>query len=648
MATKKLKPISSKNSLLTSKALFLVFIIFVLLNLGFGSMFNKWRLDLTEDKIYTLSPATKQILDNLDKSVTLKLFYSKKLTEEGYPFLNSYYNRIKDFLEQYVSLSPNLVVEYIDPEPFSESEDDAVDYNLQGVPVDQDGNEIYFGMVGITEQKAPEVIPFFNQEREAYLEYDISQIIQKLASNIDKKVGIISSLPITGDISLYNDSRPWMIWDQLKQSFDVALLDPDVTEIDSDVNVLMLVKPSNLNDKTLYAIDQFVMRGGKVLAFVSAKPNIDLATIKEEKDETLDISNKNYALTNLLNAWGVRIIPDKYVSIPPAAKLVSYNKNSREFVNAYPLWVDLDKKYFSDKDIITSDLTKLTLINPVALTIAGNATTNVVPLITSGTNSALVDANKLETYRQDPEILIKEHKADGNNYTLAARVTGPIYSAFGKNIVDEAKPHISKVDDSSIIVFGSPDMLRDEMWIQLQNIFGSEVGVPTSGNGGLIISSIENLLGSNSLISIRNKGTYARPFTKISEIEMASRKKYQAKEQELLSVLESTKSQLSKLKQQNIIKQTDDLEVDDNNERVLDLESEDESASIAELSTREKFKTKLLNTRRELREVRLALRNDIEDLQLKVKFFNTALIPIVLAIIGFFVWIISIRNRRND
>lgn len=648
MATKQLKPVSSKKSWLSNKALFLILILFILINLGTGSFFSKLRFDLTEDKIFTLSDSTKQILKNLDKAITIKVFYSKKLTVEGYPFLNSYYSRVKDFLDQYQGYSDNLNIEFIDPEPFSEAEDDAVDYNLQGIPVDQDGNDIYFGIVGIADQKSPEVIPFLSQEREAYLEYDITKVIQSLSSNINKKVGVISSLPITGDFNLYSEPHPWMIWEQLKQSFDVALLDPDLDSIDKDVDVLMLIKPDNLSENSLYAIDQFVMRGGKVIALASSRDNVSLPSEETPK----------FSFNNLLNSWGVGIVKDKYVSVPKASKLIAYNKNGKEYISPYPLWIDLDSSYFSNDDVITSNLNKLTLVNASAIITKDKHTTKITPIIRSGVNSSLIDVDSVDTYKQNPELLTEDIKVDPNDYNLAVRISGPVSSAFNKQFKNDSQ-YKGFTNQSNIILISSPDMVRDEMWVQVQDVFGSEVAVPTSGNGGFILSAIDNLLGSNSLISMRNRGIYARPFTKIAEIEMDSRKKYQAKEQELLLVLEDTKSRLAKFSQQpketNLdpdlsVSNTNDLLDSDLNsnttgEKIVD--NKISTPTIAEIAEREKFKSKLLSTRKDLREVRLALKNDIDLLQFKIKFINIVLIPLLLTLLGCGLWFWSTRSRKS-
>ena len=619
---------SSNQKLMSFSALLLAVIVFFTVNILSNGLFKSYRFDLTEHGVYSLSKGSIDILKDIKEPIKLRYYYSKKLVVDN-PYFNSFATRVEELLRQYQRKSNGKIeLEIIDPVPFTESEDEAVNYGLQGVPIDNEGNEVYFGLVATNSISDQEIISFFQPNREAYLEYDVTQLIYKLINNIPQAVGIITELPLDGENSQamnfmqQKSAKPWVIWEHLNQNFDLRKIDKDAKSIESDIKVLILAQPGNLSDDLLYAVDQFVMQGGHILAFLDQYAEMAGKTISDQ-DELKD------NLKPLLQSWGVELIENKVIAQRHNAKPVRYYSDGKELAVRYPLWIDLEGDNLNRDDILTTNLERITFATPGAIKILENVSTKIEPLMNSGDGAMLVDVDKLSDYKRDPRELLRDYKPQ-DNFVIAARISGKINSAFpdGLNEVIKFRDHLSKIDDSNIILVADSDLLHDHFWINVQNFLGNRYGVPTSGNGSFVISAVENLSGSSALISIRNRGSYSRPFDKVQELEIISQERFKEYEQALVSKLETTKSKLEELEKAK----------EHENNLALNLQQKREEDA---------FRQELIATRKELREVRHELNKDIEMLEAKVKFFSIGFMPLVILILGIFAWIFGSIKRRG-
>lgn len=486
--------------ILSGALLSVAVVLFLIVNIASSHLLKGIRYDLTAQKLYTLSAGTKKIIAGIDEPITVRMFFSKKLAKLN-PYIITYGTRVQDLLLQYArSSNGKIVVDFIDPEPMSSAEEDAQIYGLQAIPVDELGNELYFGIVASNSVGVTKVIPFLQPAREAALEYDISQILATLQNPNRPVIGIISALPIDG-----RGVRPWMVWQQLSAQFEIQLLEQDIQEIPQNITALMLVRPHSFANTALQAVDQFVMRGGHVIAYLdpySESADPDLGPI---------IPPENSEFDRMMATWGVVMEPGKVVADRSIAKQVRIEENGRPKVLRYPVWLDITEKNLAQDDLITSTIDRITMASAGSIKVLENAALHFEPLITTSDNAMLLNATEVSDYQQNLAEELQNYKASGS-YVVAARISGPLKSAYGEQ----------QTPASNIILVADADMLHDHFWISFQNVLGQEYAMPTAGNGNFVVSALDNLCGSDALISIRNRGTFVRPFTKMQDIEAAA------------------------------------------------------------------------------------------------------------------------------
>lgn len=493
----------NKFRLLSGALLIAAAVMFLIINISSGYFFKSMRLDLTAGKIYTLSHGSKQIVAKITEPITVRLYFSKKLAKVN-PYIISYATRVQDLLLQYQRASNGKIkVEFIDPEPMSTAEEEAKAYGLQAIPLDEVGNDFYFGIVASNSLAATKILPFIQPARETTLEYDLSQLLDNLNSPQRQVVGLISTLPLEG-----RGSRPWMVWQQLTSQFEMEVYDPDTKEIPEHVKLLMIVNPSLFTGDTLQAIDQFVMRGGNLIAYVDPYSE---ATDPETVALNNTYNNSTSDFDQLLAAWGVKLESQKVVADRAAAKQVNLEADGRSKVVRYPLWLDLTAANFAADDVLTTNLERMTMGTPGALSPIDNSGLKFEPIIYSSKDAMLVPNQQIQQFQEDLAGAMQNYTPTGM-YTLAARITGAIKSPYTEQ----------QSVGSNIIIVADSDMLHDHFWVVFQNILGQEFGVPNSGNGNFVVSALDNLSGSEALISIRNRGTFVRPFTRMQDLEVAA------------------------------------------------------------------------------------------------------------------------------
>ncbi|MCM2332011.1 MAG: Gldg family protein [Pseudomonas sagittaria] len=608
-----------KRIIYSGSGLLLIALVFLAFNMVASLGLPNARLDLTEQKLYTISEGTERILGELDEPVNLYFFYSDNVSRDLVAVRN-YARRVEEMLRAYErAAGGKLKLKVIDPEPFSEDEDRAAEFGLQGVPLQQGGDKLYFGLAGTNALDDVQTIPFFPLDQEEFLEYEISRLVQTLAKPARPVVGVLSALPLDGGFNPLTGQggAPWMIMEQIRQQFVIKSLQGDIDRIPDEVSVLLLVHPKQLPEPTLYAIDQFVLRGGKLLAFVDP--------FSENDNGGLMGGGQSNAsdLEPLFKAWGLRLRAGEMLVDGSYAMAVGMGQEQRPV--RHPAWLSLPKAALDQDDVTTAGLENLTIASAGILEPLEGAKTRFTPLLHSSEYAMPMDAQRLAMLR-DPQELLRELEPTGERYVLAARVAGPAQTAFPAGIEGQ-KDGLQSAESINVIVVADTDLLSDRMWVQVQDFFGQRVPQPFADNAGFAINALDNLAGSDALISVRSRGRYSRPFVMVENLQRQAEARFREKEEVLQQQLAQTEQRLAELQQ------------NDSPEQVLELTPEQQS-------TLQQFLQEKLKIRKELREVRFQLNADIEALGRSLKFVNIALVPLLLTlgVIGLWLW----RRRRAE
>lgn len=639
---------------LTVLGLVLAAILFVSVNGLSGRFLGGVSADLTEEGLYTVSDGTKAILGEIDEPITLKFYYSKRLGE-AVPTYGVYAQRVEQLLQDYATLAKGKIrLDILDPAPFSEVEDQATAAGLQGARLDEAGEQVYFGLVGTNSTDDTETIPFFQADREKFLEYDLTKLVQSLAFPKKKVVGLISSLPLEGDPMAQmrgQPSEPKAVLEQLRQVYEVKDLQGPVDVIPDDIGVLVIAQPVKLPPKTEYAIDQFALGGGHVLVF--ADPHAEMAAV-QRSPMMPPMGGSAADFDKLLGAWGVELIKGKLVGDRQAARRVNAGGMAARPVAAdYILWLGLKGDAINPNDPVTGRLTQINLATPGALQPTKTAKTKFEPLLQSSSNSELIDASQADSPIPDVMGLLRDFKPTGQRYTLAARVTGIVDTAFPDGPPKDEpksdspdKPAEKPTDADAakkaaaaqlkiaqkpinVIVVADADMLDDRFWIQFQDFLGRKVGTPIANNGDFVENAVDSLMGGGELIELRSRGSAVRPFTLVDAIQRDAQDRYQAREKELEDRLHDTETKLANIKPQD---------VSDNGEVKL---TPDQQKAMDQL------RTDSIRTRTELRQVQLALRQNIDRLKEQLVLVDVGLVPLLVAIAAIVIGIVRVRSRRR-
>ncbi len=606
-----------KRIIYSGSGLLLIALVFLAFNMVASLGLPNARLDLTEQKLYTISAGTERILGELDEPVNLYFFYSDNVSRDLVAVRN-YARRVEEMLHAYQRAAGGKIrLHVIDPEPFSEDEDRAAEFGLQGVPLQQGGDKLYFGLAGTNALDDVQTIPFFPLDQEEFLEYEISRLVQTLAKPARPVVGVLSGLQMDGGFNPLTGQggAPWMIMEQIRQQFVIKSLQGDIDRIPDEVSVLLLVHPKQLPEPTLYAIDQFVLRGGKLLAFVDPfSENDNGALMGGGQGNASD-------LEPLFKAWGLRMRPGEMLVDGSYAMAVGMGAEQQPV--RHPAWLSLPKAALDQDDVTTAGLENLTLASAGILEPLEGAKTRFTPLLHSSEYAMPMDAQRLAMLR-DPQELLRELEPTGERYVLAARVSGPVQTAFPAGIEGQ-KGGLQSAESINLIVVADTDLLSDRMWVQVQDFFGQRVPQPFADNAGFAINALDNLAGSDALISVRSRGRYSRPFVMVENLQRQAEARFREKEEVLQQQLAQTEQRLAELQQS------------DNPEQVLELTPEQQS-------TLQQFLQEKLKIRKELREVRFQLNADIEALGRSLKFVNIALVPLLLTVGVIGLWLL--RRRR--
>ena len=593
----------------------ILFVFFALVLLG-NALFNKARLDLTQGQIYSVSDGTREVLEQIDEPINLYFFFSDKATE-GLTSLRNYASRVQSLLEEYeLYANGKIKLHIIDPEPFSEAEDKASEVGLTGAPISATGETVYLGLAGTNALDDKEIIAFFDPSQETLLEYEISKLVHRLSDPAPVKVSVLSSLPIQGgpnsnpmamQMGQPQMTPAWAVYSQLEQLYEVEMLADDSETIPADSKTLVLIHPKGLTEGQLYAIDQFVLGGGKLLVFVDPNAESDTANAMMGMP-----GGSSSDLANLFKAWGVGY--DASQIVLDAAKGLEI-RMPNGLPGRHIGYLGLDRDSIDESDVITTSLSSINGASFGALFKAEGATTEFTPLLKSSNYSGFSDAMGYKMAAQNPEALSNGFTPLNTQQVLAARVSGSVKSAFTE--VPEGKDeenHVSQADDIQLLVVADTDLLTDRFWVQSSNFFGQTILQPFANNGDFLINGVDNLAGSSALLKVRGRGKYQRPFDVVEQLTVEAEAKFREQEQRLQAQLEQTESQLAQLQGQQ------------SESGALVLTAEQEQAI-------EQFMAQKLSIRKELREVRHQLDKDIESLGSWIKVLNIAVFPLLLTLL---------------
>ena len=515
------------------------------------------RVDVTEQNLYTLSDGTKAILAKLNQPVKVKLYYAKTAALKGsdqIQYFNNYYQFVKALLEEYASEAKGMIVlQIIDPRPFSDDEVQALRYGLKRFPITEEEN-FFFGLVVQTQFGVEKVIPLFSPERQSFVEYDISYLIDTAITRQKTKIGILSSLPVMGsEVSGYmaqmmqmQGQRPepaWTFVEQLRRQYEVNGIAADVDEI-NDVDILLVIHPKDLPEKTLFAIDQFVLKGGRAIVCV------DPHCFSESPDQTAiqrgESPLQNSDLNRLLHNWGVEMPPKTFAGDRSLALKASIMKNQRP--QKIIGFLGLTPQCFNPDSVATADLNQIRMLFPGILKEVNNSDNkeNDIKidrrplLFTTNRGNGWTLSSPYELMRLNPSQLMQKFVDGTEPVTMGYLLTGKFKSSFPEGIevevktgegesldeskeAGEEKKTVKKkvtgiteaAEDCVVAVFADVDFISDMVAYQRTFIGSIAIG----DNATLMLNIIDELRGSSDLTSIRSRGNFRRPFIVVDNIE---------------------------------------------------------------------------------------------------------------------------------
>lgn len=614
--------------------LVLIAVAFVAAVIASNTLLGGFRLDLTEDGLYTLSPGTRDLLAGVDEPINLYFFYSDEQAADV-QFLRSYSTRVREMLEEFVAAAPGtLNLHEIDPAPFSEQADRAASFGLRDLtPSSEDS--FYFGLAATNAVGEEAVIEVFEPSKEGSLEYDLARLVYSLSTSDKTVVGLLDQARMSGGFDARNQqpTRPWAVLQQMRQLFDVRTVEPTTTRIDPAIDVLWIVHPASLDEATLYAIDQFVLAGGRAVVFVDPHAEIVGATSGVPGADAPASS-----LEPLFSAWGLRFDPSRFVADDRYALQISTGQGRRPVRHAGLVGVTGDG--LAAADLVTADLESVNLGTAGRIALAEDAPGTLEPLLRSSTEAALLDTSRLDALA-DPSALLDGFEPADERYVLAGRLSGTLSSAFPDgppmDVLDAeadtaseppaATDHIARTEDANLIVVGDVDVLSDRLWVEAQrSLLGRELMTAFANNGDFIGNAIANLGGSADLLGLRSRATFVRPFERVEALRREADARSRETEQRLERRLEETEQRLAELEQAR----------EDSGSLLMTSEQQ------AEL---ERFEQEQLEVRQELRAVRRDLDSSIERLGTVLKIINIAAVPSAVVIVA--LGIAALRRRRR-
>jgi ABC-type uncharacterized transport system involved in gliding motility auxiliary subunit len=617
-----------KKTTINAAGLAIIGVLFIAIILLANLLLRGAQLDLTEGKLYTLSEGTKHIVSDLKEPVNLYLFFSER-TATPMPQIKNHGVRVRELLETLVARSDGkLTLKVIDPQPFSEEEDRATELGISSVPVGASGDKLYLGIAATNSTDGKEAIPYLDYNLEEQVEYDVAKLIQRLSTAKKPVVGWLSSLPMQGDFDMQTGRQrpPQVVYGQLEQLYTLRTLEPTLTSIEDDVNVLVLVHPKQLPPAALYAIDQYVLRGGHVLAFVDPNAQQDQSGADPNNPMAAMAADKSSDLGPLFKAWGIDYDPTQVVADLERGLVVPIREGEPPSQHIAVLGFDGTSV---TRDVVTAKLDAINMVTAGSLKAVAGSKLKFEPLIHTSAQAGLLPSSRF-AMMSDPSSLRDGFKPSGQ-LVVAARVSGDATSAFADapppGIAPGANALKASTKPINVVVVADTDFLGDYTWVQTRNFFGQMIAQPFANNGELVWNAVDNLAGSADLISIRGRAAYKRPFERVDALRRNADAQFRSKEQELEERLRQTEEQLTKLQTAQ----------PGGNEAILSPEA---AAAI------DRFQEQKLAIRKELRAVKAGLETDIKALGMKLKLVNILVVPVVFTLLALLVGFWHKRRRH--
>ena len=636
-----MKEKKTETLLFSTVGVLVMFVIVVAVNL-IANVF-KSRLDLTKEHAYTLSKGTRAILAKLDSPVELRFYYSQ--SQERVPSqFKAFAKRVEDLLTEFRQASHgNVEIKKLDPQPDSEAEDLA---NLDGVEgqMTETGDKFYLGLaVSLDPHKV--ALPFLNPARDRLLEYDLARAISQVLSTNKAVMGIMTALPVFGQpmnpmmMRMGQQGQdPWTFVSELKKDYDVRQVQPDADKIEDDIKVLMVIHPKELKDTTQYAIDQFIMRGGKLIACLDPMSLSDV----NRQNPMMPMPGGASNLDKLLKAWGVTFDTTKVAADMSFARKLVTRGNQAEII---PTVLFVTEAGIGKDDAVASQIDEVLLPFPGVFTGTPVAGLKQTVLLRTTKKSQLVEPFMAQ---MSPSKIVDDFKDSDTSYALAVRLEGKFKTAFpdGKPEAkaddkdkdkdkDAKKPDQSgdkgsslkeTKTDNAVMLIGDTDWLSDQFSVQVGNFFGQKYIQPRNGNLPLVQNIVEQFAGDQNLIGVRSRGTLNRPFTVVKEMQAQAQARFQA--------------EIAKLQK----------EADEANHKLSELQGKKEAGQRFVLSHEqqeeiEKFKQKRADANKKLKKVRRELAQEIDALELRTKVINIAGMPLLVAAAG--IGLAMVRKQKT-
>ncbi|MHC4068299.1 MAG: Gldg family protein [Planctomycetota bacterium] len=621
------------------------------------------KVDVTEQGLYTLSAGTKSILSKLNQPIKVRLYYAKTASLKGpdqIRYFNNYYEFVKSLLEEYEAEANGMVeLQVIDPRPFSDEEVQALRYGLRRFSITEE-ESFFFGLVIQTQFGVEKVLPFFSPDRQRFVEYDISYLIDSAITRQKSRVGVLSSLPIMGDdvtgymaqMMRMQGQRPrpaWTFIEQLRNQYEVKSVGTDVEEV-NDVDILLVIHPKELPEKTLFAIDQYILNGGRAVICVDP-----YCFVEQSKGQPGAPTPKNSDLNRLLRSWGLEMPANTFSGDRSLALRAPMSPNQRpEKIIGF---LNLTSRCFNADNAITAELNQVRVLfggvlREVELSEEEKAESKVelTPLVmTTDKGNSWSISSPYELMIPEPSRLMSKFVDGLEPVAMGYLVTGRLKSSFPDGIEveiqasgeegDESEQESSEepepktrivtglteaVEDCAVVVFADVDFISDAIAYQ-NSFFGTLV---VGDNGALMQNAIEELSGSSDLISIRSRGNFKRPFVVVDEIEKQAEAETAEEEAKINAEIAGFQGELSKI-------------------LASAKEGEEEIIGSSIVRKKKELEFNIRRAQRQLREVKMQRRKRIEALGNILRNFNMLLAPVVILGVAIVLWIHHTLRKRH-
>jgi ABC-type uncharacterized transport system involved in gliding motility auxiliary subunit len=613
----------------------IVAMLFLVIAVNLIAAQAKQRIDLTAEKAYTLSRGTRAILAKLDTPVQIRLYCTRD-TKTMPVTLANYAQRVEDLLGEYKQASKGKIeVQQLDPTPDSDAEDSAKLDGVEAQPL-RGGERAYLGLsVSMLDQK--QAIPLLTPDRERLLEYDISRAIARVMVAKKPVVGVMSALPVMGEMNPMmmmrheqNESRPWAFISELQRDFDVKQVELTTDKIPDEIKVMIVIHPKGISDITQFALDQFVLRGGQLVAFVDPLCALD----RQEASNGGLPPPSSSTLDKLFKAWGVNFPAGQVVADLEYAASVRGERN--------PTILALNETAMNKDDVLTADADNVLMVFSGVFTGTPAAGLTKTDLIKTTTRSQLVDSMMASFGATQ---IANDFKASGTQYPLAIRLAGRFKTAFpeGKPKPAQGEPAQPKPTEkpgdanflkesthpTTVVLAGDADMIQNAVAVrELQTLGGQPLVIPVNGNLGFAQGAVEQLAGDSDLIAVRSRASRERPFTVVQKMQADAETNYRSKIKELETSLADTQRKMNELQRSK----------DAGQRFILSPEQQEELTN---------FRKTEADVKAQLKEMRRKLRAQIDSLENRIKWINIAGIPVAVILVGFLLAALK-RQRAGE